>query len=80
LSVAFSPNGTTLAVGDQGGDTYLWNLATRTITATLADPGATAAQDAVFSVAFSPDGTILATGHAANGGTYLRNVPGRASS
>jgi len=37
-AVAFAPNGTTLAVADVYGSTYLWNAATGTVNATLADP------------------------------------------
>ncbi len=71
-SVGFSPNGTTLAVGDYDGSTYLWSLATRTITATLTDPGANGAD----SVAFSPAGTTLAVGDA-DGSTYLWSLATR---
>jgi serine/threonine protein kinase len=63
-SVAFAPNGTVLATGDQygsgssGGDVHLWDIATRKVTATLADP----AGESVNSVAFAPNGTALAVG------------------
>jgi WD40 repeat protein len=56
--VAFSPNGKLLAVADHGGTTYLWNVATHHITATLPDSGPSASQNLV---AFSPDGKLLAT-------------------
>ena len=52
LSVAFSPDGTTLAAGLQ-----LWDVATKTKITTLED-----SEYAVTSVAFSPDGTTLAAG------------------
>ena len=55
-SVAFSPDGTTLASGSHG-DINLWDVATRENIATLS--GHT---KWVFSVAFSPDGTTLASG------------------
>ena len=69
-SLAFSPDGTLLASGcDQGVNpggslasggrrVRLWNVATRTCTATLAGP-----QGAASSVAFSPDGATLASGN-----------------
>ena len=69
-SVAFSPDGSTLATGcDQGTGpdgapvrggrrVRLFNVASRACTATLPGP-----QGAAFSVAFSPDGTILASGN-----------------
>ena len=55
-SVAFSPDGRTLAVGDVGGHVGLWDTATGQRTATLAEGSP------VYSVAFSPDGQTLAVG------------------
>jgi WD40 repeat protein len=62
-SVAFSPNGQTLAVGDEGSDVGLWDTASRQRIATLSE-GST-----VNSVAFSPNGQTLAVGE--NSGTIL---------
>jgi WD40 repeat protein len=56
-SVAFSPDGHTLAVGDLGGDIRLWDVATRQWIGTLAE------NSPVNSVAFSPGGQILAAGN-----------------
>jgi hypothetical protein len=71
-SVAFAPDGTTLATGNANGSIRLWNTATRRITATLPDP----ASKGVTSVAFAPDGTTLATGNA-NGSIRLWNTATR---
>ena len=73
-SVAFSPAGTTLAVGDSDGRTFLWSLATRTITATLTDP--VSRINGVDSVAFSRGGTTLAADDS-NGSTYLWSLATR---
>ena len=56
-SVAFSPDGKTLASGSRDRTVRLWEVASGKETATL--PGHT---DTVYSVAFSPDGKTLASG------------------
>jgi serine/threonine protein kinase len=68
-SVAFSPDGKTVAVGDYNGSTGLVDVATLTLTARLTEPDS----KGLNSVAFSPDGKTLAAGDF-NGHTYLWNV------
>ncbi len=68
-SVAYSPDGQILAVGDQSGTVYLWNTSTGQVTATLTKPGSSP----VVAVRYSPDGQILAAGDQ-NGTTYLWNT------
>ncbi len=71
-SVVFSPDGTTMAAGDDSGSTYLWNLATRTVTATLTDRESNAGMD---SVAFNANETAFAVGDI-DGSTYLWMLAG----
>ena len=56
-SIAFSPDGTTLASGDADGTVRLWDVATATLKGTL--EGHT---DWIGRIAFSPDGKTIATG------------------
>src|SRR5262249_10462231 len=58
-SLAFSPDGETLAAGSANGTVHLWDVPThRQITALTGHTGA------VTLVAFSPDGKALASGRA----------------
>jgi WD40 repeat protein len=77
--LAFSPDGTTLAIGDMLGETHLWNLATRHQAATLADYASSAPSGGlafVSAVTFSPDGRTLATADLDHD-TYLWNLTAR---
>ena len=56
-SVAFSPDGYTLAGGSTDGTIWLWDVETRQQIATLKGH----ADDWIYSVAFSPDGYTLAS-------------------
>jgi serine/threonine protein kinase/Tol biopolymer transport system component len=71
-AVAFSPDGKLVAAADDNGSAYLWNVATRTVVATLTPPG-TNSNDYLTSIAFSPDGTLVATADS-NGHAYLWSV------
>jgi WD40 repeat protein len=58
-SVAFSPNGKTLATGSNDGTVRLWDLISRKEMAVL--PGHDEDDDGATALAFSPDGQTLAT-------------------
>ncbi len=57
-SIAFSPNGQTLAAGNAGDVVRLWNVAGRRVIG----PALTGPEGIVTSVAFSPSGATLAAG------------------
>ena len=57
ISVAFSPDGKTIATGGNDRTVRLWNVATRRETLTLAEYG-----ENYPEVMFSPDGNTLAVG------------------
>lgn len=65
LSVAFSPDGQTIASGSSDQTVRLWDLHGRKLKATLTEH-----EIDVGSVAFSPDGRLLASGDR-NGSIYL---------
>ena len=79
--VAFGPSARTLAVGSvnnngnasgTGGSTYVWDIATKKVTATLTGPGS----GGVDYVAYAPGGTTLAAADY-NGSTYLWDIATR---
>ena len=67
LSLAFSPDGRTLASGSMDGAIALWDVRTGD---QIGNP--LAGYGAVWGLAFSPDGRYLASG-GGSGSTYLRS-------
>ncbi len=68
-SVAFSPDGKTIAISGLNGKTALLDIATQKLLATFTNAGSSG----VTTAAFSPDGQTLAAGDY-NGKTYLWNL------
>jgi len=75
-SVAYSPDGHTLAAGSNDGSTWLWNM-TNPAHPTHIGPPLTGPLSPASSVALSPDGRTLAAG-GYNGKIWLWNITNRA--
>lgn len=74
VSVALSPDGKTLAARVQAGNgTYLWDVATRHLIATVNDPGTDDSNPPGPSL-FSPNGKLLAIVDTGTGRTYVWQV------
>ena len=76
-AVAFGPDGATVAVGDSGGNAYLWELATASVIEDLTDglSESGSASRGVEAIAYSPDGSLLAVG-AVDGTTRMWDLRG----
>ncbi len=77
-SVAFSPDGKTLAAGDYDGAVTLWDVSGPAAPVQLGQPITVGYTDSVNSVAFSPDGKTLAAGDY-DGAVTLWDVSGPAA-
>jgi WD40 repeat protein len=72
-TVAWTPNGTTVATSDKNGIIYLWDPATGH---QQGRPLEIAGAGKAYSTAISPDGSLLAAGYS-SGTTYLWNLASR---
>jgi WD40 repeat protein len=81
-TIAFSPDGRSLAGGDTGSHVLVWSLLSATAASGAVAPGAhlldPGNDDGVNGVAFSPDGSTVAAADA-SGTVYLWNVATRTS-
>ena len=69
-TVAFAPNGGTLASGDDSGTIRLWNVDTGELLKTIETES-----DTIDSVVYSPDGkTLVSTGNNGDDGIRFWNV------
>ena len=74
LSVAFSPDGHTLASGDDGGAIELWDVADPARPRLLGQTALPSSFGNAQSVAFSPDGRTLAIASSIDGTTWLFDI------
>jgi hypothetical protein len=63
--MAFSPDGTTLAIGFDSGEVSQWDITTKSNIVRLGSPlivGSTSSANSTYSLAYTPDGKYLAAG------------------
>jgi WD40 repeat protein len=62
--IAFSPDGTTLAIGTDQGEVGLWDITTKSSITRLGSPliAASSAANSAYSLAYTADGKYLAMG------------------
>jgi WD40 repeat protein len=63
-SMAFSPDGTTLAIGFYSGEVSLWDITTKSNIVRLGSPlvAGTSDSNSAYALAYTPDGKFLAAG------------------